>query len=144
MALLAPIRPLTTHLINPVMRRVAGRAPGFGIVSYAGRRSGRPFRTPVMVFHDGSRFVFALTHGAGVQWPQNVLAAGTCEIEQGGRTVRLDHPEPFDDPTGRFVPRAVRMIFRLLRVREYLAMTPAEGPVEGSLSHGDGLASGRI
>ena len=127
MAALAPIRPFTNRVINPLMRRFAGRLPGFGIVSYVGRRSGRSYRTPVLVFHDGSRCIFALTHGPGVQWAKNVLAAGGCEIERRGRTSRLDHPELFVDTSGTVVPGPVRIIFRVLRVREYLALTPVEG-----------------
>jgi deazaflavin-dependent oxidoreductase (nitroreductase family) len=126
MAALAPIRPFTTRVINPVMRRFAARLPGFAVVSYPGRRSGRSYRIPVLVFHDGSRYIFALTHGPSVQWTRNVLAAGGCEIEKRGRTSRLDHPELFVDASGRVVPRPVRIIFQVLRVREYLAMTPVE------------------
>ena len=129
MAALAPIRPFTTRVINPVMRRFAGRLPGFAIVAYAGRRSGRPYRTPVLVFHDGSRYIFALTHGTDVQWMKNVRAAGVCEIEERGRSTPLGHPELFVDSSGRLVPLPVRIIFRLLRVKEYLAMTPVtSGP----------------
>jgi len=108
------------------MRRFADRLPGFAVVSYPGRRSGRSYRIPVLVFHDGSRYIFALTHGPSVQWTRNVLAAGGCEIEKRGRTSQLDHPELFVDASGRVVPRPVRIIFRVLRVREYLAMTPVE------------------
>jgi deazaflavin-dependent oxidoreductase (nitroreductase family) len=124
MAALAPIRPFTTHVVNPVMRPVAGMLPGFAILSYVGRRSGRAYRTPVLVFHDGPRYVFALTHGNGVQWMKNVLARGSCEIEQQGRTTRLRSPELFVDATARIAPAPVRVIFRLLRVDEFLAMTP--------------------
>lgn len=127
MAALAPIRPFTTRVINPVMRPLARRLPGFAIVSYAGRRSGRTYRIPVLIFRDGSRYVFALTHGAGVQWMKNILAGGPCEIEQRGRTIELGHPELFVDSSGRIVPLPVRIIFRLLRVNEYLAMTPVDG-----------------
>jgi deazaflavin-dependent oxidoreductase (nitroreductase family) len=127
MAALAPIRPFTTRVINPVMRRFAARLPGFAIVSYPGRRSGRSYRTPVLVFHDGSRCVFALTHGPDVQWTRNILAAGGCAIEQGGRTSQLGHPELFVDSSGKVVPGPVRIIFRVLRVKEYLALTPVDG-----------------
>jgi deazaflavin-dependent oxidoreductase (nitroreductase family) len=133
MAALGPIRPFTTRVINPLMRPLARVLPGFAIVSYRGRRSGRPYRTPVMVFHDGSRFVFALTHGPNVQWAKNILAAGTCAIEKGGRTSQLDHPVLFVDASGRVVPRPVRIVFRVLHVKEYLAMTPVDAPASRPL-----------
>jgi hypothetical protein len=43
------------RVTNRLTRRVAGRLPGFGIVSHVGRRSGRAYRTPVNVFRDGKR-----------------------------------------------------------------------------------------
>ena len=80
----------------------------------------------MLVFHDGPRCVFALTHGSGVQWAKNVLAAEACAIEMGGRASRLEHPELFVDTSGKVVRGAVRIVFRALRVKEYLAMTPVD------------------
>lgn len=44
------LRPLTTRLFNPISRPFAGWLPGFGILSYVGRKSGRQYRTPLNVF----------------------------------------------------------------------------------------------
>ena len=35
---------------NRITTRFAGRLPGFGIVTHAGRKSGKLYRTPVNVF----------------------------------------------------------------------------------------------
>lgn len=111
-----------TRVTNRLTRRVAGRLPGFGIVSHVGRRSGRVYRTPVNVFRDGERYVFALTYGPDADWVRNVLAAGRCGLETGGRTVELRDPERFTDPTRHVVPLPVRWALRLLRVDEFLAL----------------------
>jgi deazaflavin-dependent oxidoreductase (nitroreductase family) len=112
-----------TRVTNRLTRRVAGRLPGFGIVSHVGRRSGRVYRTPVNVFRDGERYVFALTYGPDADWVRNVLAAGRCGLETRGRTVELRDPERFTDPTRHLVPLPVRWALRLLHVDEFLALT---------------------
>jgi deazaflavin-dependent oxidoreductase (nitroreductase family) len=119
------LRPFTTRVFNPLSRRVAGWLPGFGILTYPGRKSGRRYRTPLNVFKVGNQYVFALTYGSEVNWVQNVLAAGGCELRTRGRDVRLVDPEMLVDPAGRLVPLPVRLFLRLNRVTEYLRMRAA-------------------
>lgn len=119
------IRPLTTHVLNRFTRPFIHRLPGFVIISYRGRTSGKAYRTPMNVFRDGDSYVFALTYGSDVQWVQNVLAAGSADLQVGGRSVHLSEPELFDDPKQRLMPLPVRLILRLLRVSEFLRMRPA-------------------
>ncbi len=114
---------------NRITLRIAGWMPGFAIVNHTGRRSGRRYRTPVNVFRDGSRYVFALTYGAESDWVQNVLAAGGCVIETRRRRITLVDPERFADPPRRLVPIPARWILRLLSVNDFIAMFIAtEGP----------------
>ena len=47
------LRPFTTRFCNPVSRRFASHLPGFAILVYVGRRSGRTYRTPMNVFRNG-------------------------------------------------------------------------------------------
>ena len=120
------LRPFTTHVVNPVTRLVAGRLPGFAIVTHRGRRSGQVHRTPMNVFRDGNDWIFALTYGSDVHWVQNVLAAGEAEIEVGGRIVRLVEPSLFVDERRRLMPQPVRFFLGLMRVTEFLRMRPAK------------------
>ena len=78
-----------SHVTNRVSRPLAGHLPGFAVVTHVGRRSGRIYQTPVNMFRDGERYVFALTYGPDVQWVKNILAAGECELVTRGRTIRL-------------------------------------------------------
>jgi deazaflavin-dependent oxidoreductase (nitroreductase family) len=119
------LRPFTTRVVNPVTRRFAGHLPGFAILTYVGRRSGRTYRTPVNVFRNGQDYVVALTYGGGVQWVRNVLAAGGCELETMGRIVRLSEQRLFVDPGQRLIPLPVRLFLRLMGVTEFLSMHPA-------------------
>jgi deazaflavin-dependent oxidoreductase (nitroreductase family) len=120
------LRPFTTHLFNPLSRRFAGWLPAFGILSYVGRKSGRPYRTPLNVFKRGDGYVFALTYGSEVDWVKNVLAAGEADLRTRGRDVHLVEPELFVDPTRRLMPLVVRIVLRMNNVSEFLRMRQAQ------------------
>ena len=109
---------------NPVARRVAGRLPGFAIVTHVGRRSGRTFRTPVNLFRVDERYVIALTYGSDTQCVRNVLAAGECEVETRAERIHLVGPELVHDPGREFVPAPVRPILRVLDVDDFMVLRP--------------------
>jgi deazaflavin-dependent oxidoreductase (nitroreductase family) len=119
------MRPFTTKVFNPIARRFAGHLPGFAILIYAGRTSGRTYRTPINVFRHGQEYVFALTYGSGVQWVKNVLAAGGATMEMRGRTIKLTEPRLVVDPKQSLMPLPVRLFLRLMRVTEFILMRPA-------------------
>ena len=123
---LAVIRPFTTHLFNPISRRFARWLPGFGILAYRGRVSGKAYRTPLNVFRHGDDWVVALTYGSDVQWVKNVLAAGEATLEIRRRKIRIVEPELIVDPERRLMPFPVRQFLGLMRVCEFLRMRPAE------------------
>ena len=116
------LRPFTTRFVNPITRLVAGWLPGFGILHYRGRTSGKAHRTPMNVFRHGDHYVFALTYGSEVQWVKNVLAAGTLDLRTVGRDVRLIEPELYADPKRRDMPFPVRQFLGMLGVTEFLRM----------------------
>ncbi len=100
--------------------------PGFGLLTYSGRASGRVYHLPVNVFRRGDQYVFALTYGSDSQWVKNVMAAGECQIRIRGRDVRLVEPEPVVDPAATLVPQPVRFFLsRLVRVTEFVRMRAA-------------------
>jgi deazaflavin-dependent oxidoreductase (nitroreductase family) len=113
------------RVTNRVTRHIAGWMPGFAIVTHVGRRSGRVYDTPVNVFRDGDRYVFALTYGAESDWVRNVIAAGGCEIRTRRMKVRLRDPKRFRDPSHRLVPIPARWILRVANVDEFMALIPA-------------------
>src|SRR5439155_5642221 len=65
---------------NVLTRRFAATLPGFAVVEHRGRRSGRPYRTPVNAFRRGDGYLFALTYGPGSDWVRKVLASGGFEM----------------------------------------------------------------
>jgi len=104
---------------NRLTRLIAGRLPGFGIITHRGRRSGRTYRTPVNVFRRPRGFVVALTYGRG-DWVKNVLAAGQAQVRARGRTHNLSNPRVLRDPARLGLPAPVRGILGLLNVDEFL------------------------
>ena len=125
MTAISRIRPFTMRIVNPVTRLFAGRVPGFAILRYVGRKSGKTYRTPMNVFRRGNDYVFALTYGPDVQWVKNVLAAGGCEIEVRGKTVRLTDPRVIEDRSRRLMPLPVRLFLGLIGVKDFVLLRPA-------------------
>jgi deazaflavin-dependent oxidoreductase (nitroreductase family) len=109
---------------NPVLRHVAGRLPGFAIVTHVGRRSGRTYRTPVNLFRADDRYVIALMYGADSQWVRNVQAAGGCGVETRGERLHLVSPEVRRDADRALVPRPVRLILAVANVDGFMILRP--------------------
>jgi deazaflavin-dependent oxidoreductase (nitroreductase family) len=97
------------RVTNRILGPLAEHMPGMGIVLHQGRKSRRRYRTPVMVFRHGDRFVIALTYGPESQWVQNVLAQGGCEFESQGQTFQLTQPRLIHDERRSRMPAAVRL-----------------------------------
>jgi deazaflavin-dependent oxidoreductase (nitroreductase family) len=113
-------------LINPVARRFAGWMPGFGLLTYRGRTTGRVYRLPINVFKSSKHYIFVLTYGSESQWVKNVLAAGECQIRASGGDVHLVEPELISNPPWDLIPWPARLIERRAAgVTEFLRMRAA-------------------
>jgi deazaflavin-dependent oxidoreductase (nitroreductase family) len=119
------LRSVSIHLINPVARLFAARMPGFGLLTYRGRTTGRTYHLPINVFRRGETYIFVLTYGSESQWVKNVLAAGGCQIRVRGHDVSLVEPELLINPSWDLVPLVVRLIERPAGVTAFLRMRAA-------------------
>lgn len=111
-------RSVTNRLVRPV----AERAPGFGVVVHRGRRSGRTYRTPVNVFPTASGYSITLTYGARADWVRNVQEAGGCDLVTRGRRHRLQAPVVVRDDRRSDVPVVLRPVLRAIGVEEFLRL----------------------
>ncbi len=118
------LRHLVTRFVNPVTRLFAGWAPGFGVLTYRGRKTGKVYHTPINVFRRGDEYIFVLTYGSDAEWVKNVLAAGGCRIRTRGRDVSLTQPDLTVDPARSLAPAPMRFIGRLGNVTEFIRMRP--------------------
>jgi deazaflavin-dependent oxidoreductase (nitroreductase family) len=113
-------RRVTNHLAAPL----AARIPGFGIVLHSGRRSGRPYRTPVNLFRSGDAYVIALTYGRRRDWVRNVVAAGGCGVLTRGVVLRLGDPRIVVDESLARIPLIVRPVLRAIGASAYMVLAP--------------------
>ncbi|MEV6068895.1 nitroreductase family deazaflavin-dependent oxidoreductase [Nocardia sp. NPDC052001] len=82
---------LQVKYMNPVMRRAAPYLPTFAVIHHAGRKSGKPYTTPVNAFRSKGKFTVVLGHGV-TDWVRNVLAAGEADVQSQFRTIRITNP----------------------------------------------------
>ena len=82
-------RVIQRDFVNPLALRRAGEAGSqWAVVRHVGRRSGRPYETPVGATAEPGGFVVMLPYGAGAQWVRNVRAAGSAVLAvDDGRAV---------------------------------------------------------
>ena len=100
--------------MRPLAMKSSG-TPGANasVVRHVGRKSGRPYETPVNAVATDDGFVIALPYGRNTDWLKNVLASGSATILDEGNTYEVDRPE--------IVPLSRRR-----------APVPAEGPADPS------------
>jgi deazaflavin-dependent oxidoreductase (nitroreductase family) len=110
---------------NHVVLTFAGRRLSpVAIVVHRGRKSGRRYRTPVIAFRADSGFIISLPYGPDRDWVRNVLLAGSCMLQRGGRSVELTAPRVVAVSEGRaLLSVPVRVGMRLLRVSRVLRLS---------------------
>ena len=94
--LLSAARPL-----NRLVLVLAGTRflPLYGVITHRGRRSGKVFRTPVVVRPTTDGFVVPMPWGERTDWYRNVRAAGECVIRWKDRDYPVVEPEVISDAT---------------------------------------------
>jgi deazaflavin-dependent oxidoreductase (nitroreductase family) len=92
-----------TRVLNPVIRRMAGRAgvPLIGLVRHRGRRSGTMYLAPVAIGTTETVFLIPLTFGSTSDWCRNVLASGECELKLHGVEYFAQDAEVVDEFSAR-------------------------------------------
>ena len=81
------------HVTNPVRRLWAGFAPTMGILEHVGRKSGKPYRTPLSVFSTDDGVAILLSYGPDRDWLKNITATGGGNIKRYGRTFAVADPQ---------------------------------------------------
>ena len=110
------------RILNPVMLKFAGSVSPFAVIRHVGRRSGKPYKTPLIVMPAADGFVIALTYGPEVDWYRNLRAAGRATLVWRGREYAIAQPEPLDSQTGLLAfPAPFRLILRTLNRIEHFA-----------------------
>ena len=112
---------------NPRQLESAGQTGSkYSVVEHTGRRSGATYRTPVGVIEGDGAFVISLPYGAGADWVQNVLSAGSATVVHQGETWDVDRPKivAIDDAPVTFSP-AEALTHRLFGVDQAILLRRA-------------------
>ena len=86
------MRRINRLVTNPLVGTIAGLLPPLAIVHHSGRKSGRPYRTPVAAFHAEAGFLIPLPYGTDTDWCLNALEAGRCTLETAGHKIEAENP----------------------------------------------------
>jgi deazaflavin-dependent oxidoreductase (nitroreductase family) len=117
------MRRFNKFIVNPLaLWLVAHRRMYYVVLRHVGRRSGRPYATPVVATFVHERAIIPMTFGPGTDWCRNVLAAGGCTLRSGGTTYRLTAPQILAASTAQpLVPPLLAWACRLAGIRTYLS-----------------------
>lgn len=121
------IRSFNKHILNPLFLKFAGktRTP-FAVIRHVGRRSGKPYSTPIIVRRVPRGFTIALTYGPEVDWYKNLRAAGGAVLLWQKREYSIGKPEPLEVEAGLAVFASwQRKILRARDVRDFV-LAPSE------------------
>jgi len=118
------------YVTNPIQRLWAGWIPLHGILLHVGRRSAKPYRTPLIVFTaevDGRPAVaILLTYGPNRDWLKNLKAAGGGRMQRYGKTFGVTDPRVMaKGETAQHVARGLRPIFARLPFEQAVMLTRA-------------------
>lgn len=106
---------------NPVLGPIAWLVPPLAVLHHRGRRSGRPYRTPVVAFRSGDGFVIPMTYGRDVDWARNLSAAGGGDLVRMGRRFRLRNPRVVSGERARsLLPPVVGPVLAAARLPGYV------------------------
>ena len=116
------------HVTNPIQRLWAGRIPAHGILEHVGRRSGKSYRTPLMVFSAdiGGRpgVAVLLTYGPNRDWLKNITAAGGGRMQRYGKSFGVTDPQVVSKAeAAAHVTRGWRSIFARLPFEQAVLLT---------------------
>jgi deazaflavin-dependent oxidoreductase (nitroreductase family) len=116
------------YVTNPIQRLWAGWIPLHGILAHVGRRSGKSYRTPLVVFRaevDGQPGVaILLTYGPNRDWLKNLAAAGGGRMQRLGKTFDVADPHVLTKAEAApHVARGLRPIFARLPFEQAVLLT---------------------
>jgi deazaflavin-dependent oxidoreductase (nitroreductase family) len=118
---LEPLRQFASHILNPLVLRLAGkRFFPFGVLHHVGRKSGKQYATPIGLARVRGGFVVALTYGADTDWSRNLRAAGHGTLDYHGRTYRVTDPRVIGVRGRRAFPLFERIPLTIMRINKYL------------------------
>jgi deazaflavin-dependent oxidoreductase (nitroreductase family) len=107
------------RVTNPVARSLTPWLPCLGTLEHTGRKSGRHYRTPLLVFKTRDGFVILIGYGPESDWLKNVLAGGPTVLHKLGKAIALANPQIVSKAEAApLVTPAPRLLYRLFPYNE--------------------------
>jgi deazaflavin-dependent oxidoreductase (nitroreductase family) len=118
------LRYFNKHIFNRFMLLIAGRKGiPFSVLHHTGRRSGRSYRTPVLVTCVGETIIIPLSYGDKVDWLRNVLAQDECKLMWQGEMIAAHQPAVLEAEAGlALLPEKQRALFARFQVEKFLRL----------------------
>lgn len=101
------------RVTNPVARAITPWLPYLGTLEHVGRKSGKRYRTPLLVFHTHDGYAILIGYGPQTDWLKNVLAGGPTVLHERGRAIVLVDPRVVSkaEAAAHVTPRS-RLLYR--------------------------------
>lgn len=107
------------RVTNPVARSLTPWLPCLGTLEHTGRKSGRHYRTPLLVFKTRDGFVILIGYGPQTDWLKNVLAGGPTVLHKLGKAIALANPQIVSKAEAApLITLAPRLFYRLFPYNE--------------------------
>lgn len=119
------LRTFVKHFINPVLRNTAHSRRGpFALLRHVGRKSGKTYEIPIMVWRVKDGFVIALTYGRNVDWLHNLQAAEEGTLRWHKQEYVFQTPVFIDEQTGlSALPLFIRRFLGLRGSHEFVKLS---------------------
>jgi deazaflavin-dependent oxidoreductase (nitroreductase family) len=107
------------RVTNPVARSLTPWLPCLGTLEHVGRKSGRHYRTPLLVFKTQDGFVILIGYGPETDWLKNVFAGGPTVLHKRGKAIALANPQIVRKAEAApLITPAPRLFYRLFPYNE--------------------------
>jgi deazaflavin-dependent oxidoreductase (nitroreductase family) len=118
------LRTFVKHFVNPVLRNFTRCAHGpFALLRHVGRKSGKAYEIPIMVWRVDDGFVIALTYGPDVDWLHNLQAAGRGSLRWHKKEYNFQKPEPIEVKAALMpLPPFIRFVLRLRGEHDFVKL----------------------
>jgi deazaflavin-dependent oxidoreductase (nitroreductase family) len=117
-------RNIAKHVVNPVLRHVVHSSHGpFALLCHVGRKSGKRYEIPIMVWRVKDGFIIVLTYGREVDWLRNLQASGGGSLRWHKREYQFGKPE-FVGPKRALpaLPMFIRRVLKILGAHDYVIL----------------------
>ena len=124
-------RNFVKRFVNPILRNAADSSRGpFALLRHVGRRSGKPFEIPIMVWRIEDGFIIVLTYGPHVDWLRNLQAAEQGTLRWHKQEYVFQTPVFVDEKTAmQALPSFIQFVLRRLNTHEFVKLVGHPAPV---------------